>query len=347
MLKNLRAGTRRLALTAAVALAAVPLAACANAAQTATVSSNGTISVVIGQGGNIFDLPAKLAVEQGYFAKQGITPSFVTLTASNGTLALQSGSVQFLPDSPLDLVQAVSRKLPVEAVSSLGLGNPVGLVVSSAFARAHHLTSRTSAATAAKTLRGSTAGYSAANTKAEAGIYLKAHGVSPSSVNWVELTSAAAGKTAMATGQISWFATSVPIPLEIQQSGGGVVVADDHSVTQWSAGASGYGLFTAVSRDYASRNPEVVKKVVAALQEATAYISAHPTSRPVLKALRQTFPSVPDSVLVKSVRQVGWPASGAMSQSTWNSTLAFLTSLGAIKGGAKVTSSNWTNEYLP
>jgi NitT/TauT family transport system substrate-binding protein len=67
----------------------------------------------------------------------------------------------------------------------------------------------------------------------------------------------------------------------------------------------------------------------------------------VLKALQETFPGVPDSVLAQSVQQVDWPASGAMSQATWNSTLAFLTSLGTIPGGAKITSSNWTNKYLP
>jgi NitT/TauT family transport system substrate-binding protein len=345
MLKNSGAGTRRVALAAALALATASLAACAS--QTAAVNSNGTTSVVIGQAGNIYDLPAKLAVEQGYFAKEGIKTSFVTLTASTGPSALQSGSVQFLPASPLSLVEAVSKQLPIEAVSSLGLGNPVGVVVSSTFAKAHNLTSGTSAATAAKALKGSTAGYSSANTKAEASVYLRAHGISPSSINWVELPSPSAGKTALSTGQISWFATSEPIPLEIQQDSGGLVVADDQNVTQWSAGSAGYGLFTAVSESYAQSNPAVVKKVVAALQEATAYINAHPTSPAVLKALQETFPGVPDSVLAKSVQQVDWPASGAMSQSTWNSTLAFLTSLGTIQGGAKLTSSNWTNKYLP
>jgi NitT/TauT family transport system substrate-binding protein len=83
------------------------------------------------------------------------------------------------------------------------------------------------------------------------------------------------------------------------------------------------------------------------MEEATAYINAHPTSAAVLKAAQQTLPGVPDSVLTKSVQSVSWSADGSMSQASWNTTLSFLTSLGSVQGGAKVTSSNWTNKYLP
>jgi NitT/TauT family transport system substrate-binding protein len=346
MVRKLRTG-RGLALTAALAVAMVPLAACAGSASTASTNSAGTTSVVIGLGGNIFDLPEKLAVDQGYFTKEGIKPSFVTLTSATGVTALESGSVQILPASPLDLVQAVSKQLPIEAVSAVGSGNPLGLVVSTKFAKAHNLTSSTAAATVAKALSGSTAGYSSANTKAEASIYLKADGVDPTTINWVELPSPAADKSALTTNQISWFVTSEPVPLEIQGQGDGVVVASEQTVPQWNATSAGYGLFTAVKQSYATANPKVVKEVVAAIKEATAYINANPTSPAVLKAAEQTLPGVPDSVLTKSVQQVTWSADGSMSQADWNTTLSFLTSLGSVQGGAKITSSNWTNKYLP
>ena len=336
---------RGLALTTALVLATAGLAGCVSAAGS-TANADGTTTVTIGVGGNIFDVPVKFADAEGYFAKQGIKVKYVTLTSSTGIAALQSGSVQFLTASPLDMVSAVSKQLPIEAVSVIGSGNPLGLVVSKKFAAAHDLTSSTSAAKVAAALAGSTAGYSSSNTKAEAGIYLKAYGVDPGKVNWIELPSPSADKTALNTGQIDWFVTSEPIPLEIQNSGDGVVVADPLKVPAWSAADAGYGLFTAVTKSYASSDRAVVKKVVAAIQQATAYMNAHAGDSAVLKVAASTLPGTPNAVLGSSLQQVVWPADASMSQGDWNKTLAFLNSLGAISSGAKITGDNWTNQFL-
>jgi ABC-type nitrate/sulfonate/bicarbonate transport system substrate-binding protein len=340
-----RRGLRALALAAAAVLSSTMVTACFASADSA--GSGGSDTVTVGLGGNIFDVPVNLADAQGYFKKEGLTVKYVTLTSATGVSTLQSGSVQFLTASPTDMETAVSKQLPLTAVSAIGLGNPLGLIVSKKFASAHGITSATTAAQAVKTLSGSTAGYSSANTKAEAGIYLKAYGINPSTVNWVELPSPSADETALNTNQIDWFITSEPIPLELQHSGNGIVVANPLNVPQWSAAASGYGLFTLVQQSYATQNPSAVKKFVTAVQEATAYMNEHGANSAVLSAAEKTLPGVPDPVLKASLAQVVWPKNGAMSQSTWNKTLAFLNSLGTDSGGAKITSGNWTNKYLP
>ena len=329
----------------AALLAGSLLTGCVSSAKTST-NANGTTTVTIGVGGNIFDVPVKFADAEGYFAKEGIDVKYVTLTSATGIAALQSGSVQFLTASPLDMVTAVSKQLPIEAVSVIGSGNPLGLIVSKKFATAHNLTSSTPVAQVAAVLASSTAGYSSSNTKAEAGIYLKAYGVDPTKVNWVELPSPSADKTALSTNQIDWFVTSEPTPLEIQNSGEGVVVANPLTVPQWSAAQAGYGLFTAVTKSYASQNAAIVKKVTAAIEQATAYMDEHGSDSAVLKVAAQTLPGVPTSVLSASLQQVVWPKDAAMTQTDWSLTLAFLNSLGTISGGAKVTSDNWTNQYL-
>ena len=338
-------GIRALIPLALAALGSTLLAGCVSAAGS-TTNANGTTTVTIGVGGNIFDVPVKFADAEGYFAKQGIEVKYVTLTSSTGIAALQSGSVQFLTASPLDMVSAVSKSLPIESVSVIGSGNPLGLVVSKKFAAAHSLTSSTPVAQVAAALAGSTAGYSSSNTKAEAGIYLKAYGIDPTKVNWVELPSPASDKAALNTNQIDWFVTSEPIPLEIQYSGDGVVVANPLTVPQWSAAQAGYGLFTAIKKSYASSDAATVKKVVTAIEQATAYMNTHGPDSAVLKVAAKTLPGIPDSVLSSSLQQVVWPANAAMSQADWNKTLAFLNSLGAIPSGAKITSANWTNQFL-
>lgn len=335
------ATVRTLALAASLTLGSALLSACGSSSD-----SGEPATITVGVGGNIFDTPLRVAEAKGYFSKRGLKITYSTLTSSTGVSALQSGSVQFLTTSPNGFLSAVDKKLPITAISAVGLGNPLGLIVSNQYAQAHGLTAKTPAPQVAKTLAQSTPGYSSPNTKAEAGIFLKAHGVDPDKLKWVSLPSPAADQAALKNHQIDWFITSEPIPLQMQDTGDGVVVADPLTVPQWSAKAAGYGLFTAVRKSYAEDNPGVAKKFVAAVQDATNYMSTHPGDATVVAAAQKTLTNVPTSVVKDSLEQVEWPRSGKMTTAQWRTTIAFLNSLGTIKGGAKISSSDWTNEYL-
>ncbi|MBT2225267.1 ABC transporter substrate-binding protein [Nonomuraea sp. NEAU-A123] len=333
-----------LTLATALALSSALLTACGGSS---SAGSDGTTTVTVGVGGNIFDTPLKVADANGYFSKRGIKLNYVTLTSATGISTLQSGSVQFLTTSPNDLLSAIAKKLPMSAISAVGFGQPLGLVVSTKFAQAHGLTSTTPVAQVAKALASSTPGYSSPNTKAEAGIFLKAYGVDPEKLKWVSLPSPVADQAALKNNQIDWFITSEPLPLQIQHSGDGVVVADPLTVPQWNAKASGYSLFVVAKTSYAAQHSDVAKKFVAAIQDATNYMATHPGDATVLGVVQKTLPNVPADVLKNSLELVDWAQSGKMSDADWSTTIAFLNSLGTIKDGAKITSSNWTNEYLP
>lgn len=336
-----RSGAARLlAIAAAAALGASLLTACVGS----DPGSGDTITV--GVGSNIFQMPIRVADANGYFAKQGLKVKYVTLTASTGTAALQSGSVQFLSDSPTDFLSAVSKGVPETAISSDGNGNPLGLIVSTKFAKAHGLTAATPAAQVAKALAGSTGGASSTNTKAEAGIFLKAYGVDPGSVKWESLPSPAADKAALTNNLVDWFATSEPVPLQMQQSGDGVVVADATKVPAWSNASIGYGELLVARNSYLSQNAAVAKKFATAVQQATAYMNAHLDSTTVQQVAQEVLPGVPATVLNSSLSLVDWPTSGAMSTAGWNTSLAFINALDATSKPAKVTSDNWTNKYL-
>ena len=333
-------GARAVALVTVVGLGSALLAACGGSA----AGSDGTVT--IGVGGNIFDMPIRVADANGYFAKQGLTVKYVTLTAATGASALQSGSVQFLNDSPTDFLSAIGKGIPETAIAADGGGNPLGLIVSTKFAKDHALAADTPAAQVAKALDGSTAGASSANTKAEAGIFLKAYGVDPTKLKWVSLPSPAADKAALKSNQIDWFVTSEPTPLAIQDSGDGVVVADPVKVPAWSAAQAGYGQFVVARNNYLSGHADIAKKVATAVQQATAYMNANLDTDPVQTVAQKALPGVPAAVLKASLHQVEWPTSGAMTGTDWDKTLTFINSLGALSAEAKVTSDNWTNKYL-
>jgi ABC-type nitrate/sulfonate/bicarbonate transport system substrate-binding protein len=344
------AGRRLLAAASAAVLAPALLTACGSGSDT-TTTADGLTEVTVGGGGSIFDTPLQVADAQGFFKQQGLKMKFVTLTASTGPSALQSGSVDFFDSSPTSFVTSLSKKLPQIAVSADGLGNPLGLVVSKKFAAAHDLTAKSPAEQVAKALSGSTGGASSENTKAEAGIFLKKYGVDPDKkVKWVSLPSPAADKAAINSGQIDWFLTSEPIPLQIQDAGDGIVVADPVKVPQWAAEQAGYGQVVVTQKSYAAQHPDIVKKFVTAVQQATAYMSTHlkdSNDTSVLQAAQKALTGVPDDVVQGSLQQVEWPTDGSMNAAGWQKTMAFLDSLGTLPDGAKVTADNWTNKYLP
>lgn len=344
---NYRTHPSSLALGVAAICGAALLTGCGNGGSS-SVGSDGKTTVSVGVSGNVFDLSIRLADESGYFDKQNIKIKYVTLTASTGTSALQSRSVQFLNSSPTSFLAGLSKGLPELSVATNGGGNPLGIVVSTAFAKKHSLTADTPAAQVAAALADSTAGASSANTKAEAGIFLKAHGVDPAKLKWVSLPSPAADKAALVKGEVDWFITSEPIPLQVQHEGDGVVVADPAKVPEWSFADAGYGQVVVVKKDYAKSDSATVKGFATAVQQAVAYLSAHPSDdAKVLAASRETLPGVPDDVLSAAVEQVDWPASAEQDDAGWQKTLAFVKGgIGAVPD-ARVTSDNWTNTYLP
>lgn len=336
-----------LALTASVGLGAALLTACGGGGST-SVGSDGKTTVSVGVSGNVFDLSIRVAEENGYFDKQNIKIKYVTLTAATGTSALQSNSVQFLNSSPTSYLAGLSKGLPELSIATNGGGNPLGVVVSNKFAKKHGLTAATPADKVAEALADSTAGASSANTKAEAGIFLKAHGVDPDKLKWVSLPSPAADKAALVKGEVDWFITSEPIPLQVQHEGDGVVVADPVKVPEWAYEQAGYGQAVVVKESYAKSDSATVRGFATAVQQATAYLSTHAADdTKVLAAARKTLPGVPDDVLSAAVKQVDWPESAKQDEAGWKKTVAFVKDgIGAVPD-ASVSADNWTNKYLP
>jgi len=307
--------------------------------------SDGRTTVTVGVGGSIFDTQLHVADANGYFRAAGLNVKFVTLTASIGAAALESDSVQFYNDSPTDFLTAVGRKIPEVGVSMNAVGNPIGLIVGKKFAQAHGLTERTPPTAVAKALSGSTGGASSATTKGQAGIFLRAYGVQPSSVRYVMLPSPAADKAALNNNQIDWFVTSEPIPLAVQAAGDGVVVATPETVPVWSIPKTGYGQIVVARQSYVQSHTDIVRKFVDAIQQATKYMHSHENES--LGVAKKILKGIPDAVLLRSLRQVDWPESNTMNDSGWKTTMAFLNAEGALPKGTKITHSNWTNEYLP
>ncbi|MFJ8755002.1 ABC transporter substrate-binding protein [Streptomyces sp. NPDC102441] len=328
---------------AAMVLCSTLLTACGDSAAD---DAGGGGTVTVGVAGNIFDVPLRVAEAQGYFSKRGLHVRFVTVTAATGTPALQSGSLQILNSSPTSFLGALAKGLPEIAVGADGLGNPLGLVVSNTFAQQQGLTAKSPSDEVAKALAGSTGGSSSANTKAEAEIFLRNNGVGPGEVEWVSLPSPSADRAALDDGRIDWFITSEPLPLQIQHSGEGVVVATSRSVPEWAGQFAGYGQVLVTNKGFADQHTGTVEKFAAAVQEGTAYLAEHANDPSVVPVAKEALPGVPDPVVQAGLEEVEWPLFADMDAATWRKTFTFVDKLGALPAGAEITTDDWTNTYL-
>ncbi|MEP9381243.1 ABC transporter substrate-binding protein [Nocardioides cheoyonin] len=327
-----------LALVVAAVVGAATLSACGS-------SAGASSTVKIGVQGNIYDLPIQVAEAQGYFKDEGISVKLVTITASTGTSALQSGSVSLLHASPSTLAAAVGQKIPQQAIGVDAVGNPLGIVVSSDFAKEHGLSASSSGAEVAKALRGSKAGVSSTNTQAEASVFLKAQGLDPSSdVKWATLPSSSADQAALKNGQIDWFITSEPLPYQVQADGDGVVVAGPKNVSQWAVPS--YSEVVMATKSYLQENGATATKFMKAIQKATAYINSHEGSSDLEKIVADAYPNFSSDAMKASIAEVDWPTSAEMDDKGWKTTLDFLDSLGTMPDGATISNDDWTNSYL-
>ncbi|MFD0474957.1 hypothetical protein ACFQ0B_46965 [Nonomuraea thailandensis] len=100
-------------------------------------------------------------------------------------------------------------------------------------------------------------------------------------------------------------------------------------------------------KDYLDKNPEVAKKFVAAVQEATAYMNAHVADQELLDIATKAMEGTPAPVLQAALKQVGWPTSVAMNDAEWKKTLDFINGLGVLTQTMSVTGDDWSNAYVP
>ncbi|OIJ63942.1 hypothetical protein [Streptomyces mangrovisoli] len=70
-------------------------------------------------------------------------------------------------------------------------------------------------------------------------------------------------------GRIDWFVTSEPLPLQIQHSGDGIVMANSRTVPEWSGSYAGYGQVVVTRSTYAKQNSDTVSGTVRGVRPAS------------------------------------------------------------------------------
>ena len=240
---------------AAAGLAILAGAACAQSA------------IVIGATPIAEPATAMVATTEGLFKKHGLDATYTLITINPSIPpALLSGSLQVGVPTPTTYLQAIDGGLDLVVIA--GVSN-----TSRAASRNFIVVRKDSGIKEAKDLAGKKFAVPGLNAVFHVMVrhWLMQQGVDPKSVNFVEAVFPTHGDLLRA-GQVDAVMTADPFLTNILNRGDGVALANigaefpDGNPT----------MMYVTTRDYAVKNPAIVKNFRAALEEAKAFIAANP-----------------------------------------------------------------------
>ncbi|MFF4764065.1 ABC transporter substrate-binding protein [Streptomyces sp. NPDC001292] len=228
-------------------------------------AANGTKIVLGSMAHNSIPFPATIAVEQGFFKKEGLDVQ-VLMAKSGPELAAQliGGSTQIAAVSPDNIIPAVKQG------QSITLLPPYGKMDMLFFA------AKSSNITGMKQLVGKRIGVvarGAANEK-YARVSLKAAGVNPDSVTFVAVGGAVTQEPALRNGKVDAVVGSTSSYLTLSSHGLDLVPFSD-ALAGDAGELSRHGLqvLWATRKEYKAKNPDTVDKFCKALDSAVKWIN--------------------------------------------------------------------------
>ena len=269
--------------------------AAALAAALAAVSSlSAQAQVIIGGTPNAEQATAIVADQVGIFKKHGIDGRFQIIPI-NPTIppALMSNSIQIGVPTPTTLLQAIDNGIDLVIIGGASVNNPKGTGIGI-------LVRKGSDIKTAKDLVGKRFGAPGLNAVLHVVTrrWLMEQGVDPKSVNFVEATFPVHGDL-LKSGQIDAVVTADPFLSRIRDAG----EADEILNVVTTLPDNAPPVMYVTTREWAQKNPEIIKAFRAAIEEAAAFIAANPDkAREAIGAALKLPPPVIKTLTLPSVR---------------------------------------------
>ena len=275
---------RRIAASCLAALLGLAVAGCGGGQG---ASSGQPRTLRIAHNSNAAVLPARVAEAQGLFAKHNLKVQF-TKTENIGNLPGTLGkSFDVALSAPTTLITAADKGIPATEIAGATLDvqqNPTGFLIGS----------QRSGVTNVKQLQGKTLGVltesGTVHTATKA--WLRAEGVPPESVKIVQVNGPAQADQ-LASGRVDAVETVMPFATNALARPGAVNMGDPYLKLAPELSA----IFWIGQKDWASKNPDVVRDFSAALDDAQRSIASNDAqARTVLKQ----YTGLPDQLVSKT-----------------------------------------------
>ncbi|GGX45021.1 ABC transporter substrate-binding protein [Streptomyces fructofermentans] len=259
-------------------------------------ASGGTTTVKVGVIPIIDVAPLYLGQKKGFYAERGIK---LSLTAAQGGAAIVpgvvSGQFQFGFSNTTSLLVAQSKDLPIEAVV-----NGVASTGKEGADFAAIAVRKGSPLKSAKDLEGKKVAVNTLSNICDTSVNesVRKDGGDPSGLKFVEMPFDLM-PAAVAKGQVDAACVVEPALATIKAAGGTTIASNFYDVSPDLTVAM---YFT--SREYAGKNPELVKKFREATAESLEYADSHPDE---VREIITTYTKIPATLLEKLVLP-RWPA---------------------------------------
>ncbi len=354
---------RRRFLIAGSSTVALALAACNSQAPAASAPaksaaqpqpaapSGGGQKVTVASTGVYYALaPTFIANRKGYFKDEGLNVDFQVIKPSAAAAALSSGSVNFITSASTDPISLAAQDLSVLTVAAIEHYVSLDVVVSKKAAEERGLRKDMPNEEKFKRLKGMKVAVSGPGASTDVFLQwmLSQAGLDPKK-DATSITAASHGErvAALKSGQVDAFISGPPSTLDVEESGDGLVIIRASTGEIENFGSKFLYEVNFTSKEYAEKNPEVVKKVNKALLRSNQLIFSDLNA--ALEAMREDFQEMNQKLLAQTMRegQAGFSRDGKMTIDQWKRVVEFAKLSGTLKKDLDLTEGGfWTNKYL-
>jgi NitT/TauT family transport system substrate-binding protein len=320
-------------------VAALALAGCSSGSDSGASSGGpaapGTSKVTLTSfNGSFASLSVYVANRKGFFTKHGIAPNFVTVSSGSAAMqAMLSGSADMANVAIFEALSAASKGENVKYIVGAATGSFGELVVGKNVQIGDKSAGYPNVI---KALKGKKIGVS---SKGSATYYALAYtlqqaGLNPATdVTIVPAGTLSAQVAALKSGQLDAFMSQEPVTTQVTSSGDGQVVYYEYKGTRPPVFDNLITNGIAASDDYIAKNPNAVKGVHDAVQEADEYIAG--LDQAGVTALATTvspdFPGITEPVLAQAISHYQKLYSATMSKAGVDAANTVLMANGVLK----------------
>jgi ABC-type nitrate/sulfonate/bicarbonate transport system substrate-binding protein len=289
--------------------------------------------------------PPQIALQEGYFQKQGL--SSVKVVRLNGSVvtaaSLRNGSIQVALTGAAPFLTGQAKGLGLLAVAAIDRGFTSSVLVTPKWAKEHPVPPNATLAEKIQSLRGAVMGQVSTTDLAVAKAMLAYAHLPSNSVHFLSVQNQEDELTALQHNQIDAAIFSPPQSFEAQAKGWARILFNARDLPALSS--LPYDV-VATTPAFAKEHPATLRKVLAAIEEGVATLNSR--SPAVLRFEEHLNPGVPPDVVKATLDFIEMTPYTPMTAEQWQGLNRFLVSGGLLKQPYTMKEGvDWTNQFLP
>jgi len=346
-------GLRAVASVVLVACAAqaIVTAASAQTKAQAPTSVGKPVNVSMAATGPYYALgPAFIAANQGFFANEGISIDLQIIQPAASAAGIAGGGIDFIVSASTDVVNLAAKGIPVLAVAGFERYLVLEVVVSDKIWAKKSLSREMKLQDKFRALKGMTVGTTGPGTSTQVLLdwMLNDVGLKPRDVTAITAATPGELRALLISGQVDAFISAPPISITVEKEGNGKVFLRSSRGEIPDFGNEFIYETNFTSKNFAEKNPDIVKRVNRALLRGVAFIMDEDPSTSI-KALGRSYSYADPVMLAQSLKdgRLGFDRKGLMTQDQWKRSVEFFKLSGQDVSAVDTKEGVfWTNKYL-